>query len=99
MRNNLGVGIVSMTVDPVNNDNNTNSNSTSYHRSMVSILFPNYRTSRQQSFLNDEFEDCPSDVSSGEGSGEVRPVGRTCGSLADKIFHVAYIVARFLQDI
>ena len=70
MRNNLGVGIVCMTTNPVNNDNNTNGSST-YHRSMISILFPNYIRSRQQSFLNDEFEDCPSDVSSGEGYGEV----------------------------
>ena len=65
MRNNLSVGIVCMTID----DDDTDQNATSIQNSWVSILFPNYRKSRYR-FLNEEDEICPGEVSS-EGYGEV----------------------------
>ena len=65
MRNNLSVGIVCMTID----DDDTDQNATSKQNPWVSILFPNYRRSRH-SLLNEEDEICPGEVSS-EGYGEV----------------------------
>ena len=74
MRNNLSVGIVCMTVDlgsSNNNSNNTSMQNTASSLSVVPLLFPNYGRSRSYSAMNDEFENCPNEVTSGEGYGEV----------------------------
>ena len=75
IRNNLSVGIVCMTVysgsSSNNNSNNTFIQKTASSLSVVSVLFPNYGRSRSYSAVNDEFENCPNEVTSGEGYGEV----------------------------
>ena len=72
MRNNLSVGIVCMTVDATESDANvTNGTDTFYRKSIVSKLFPNYRRSRQKFTTNNDFENCPNEVSCGAGYGEV----------------------------
>ena len=71
MRNNLSVGIVCMTVDSGSSSNNDSIQNATSSRSIVSVLFPNYRRSRGYSPMNDEFENCPNEVTSGEGYGEV----------------------------
>ena len=75
MRNNLSVGIVCMTVDSGsnsnNNSNNTSTQNAAFSLSIVSVLFPNYGRPLSYSAMNDEFENCPNEVTSGEGYGEV----------------------------
>ena len=74
MRNNLSVGIVCMTIDSGTSSNNSNNASIQYaasSRSVVSVLFPNYGRSGGHSALNDEFENCPNEITSDGGYGEV----------------------------
>ena len=75
MRNNLSVGIVCMTVDSGsssnNNSNNTSTQNSAFSLSVVSVLFPNHGRSRSYSAMNDAFENCPNEVTSDEGYGEV----------------------------
>ena len=73
MRNNLSVGIVCMTIDPedTTTGNDTSQNSSIHQKSWVSVMFPDYRRSRGHTFLNDEPDDCPGELSS-DGFGEVR---------------------------
>ena len=74
MRNNLSVGIVCMTVDSggsSNNSNNASIQKAASSLSVVSLLFPNYGRSQGHSALNDEFENCPNEITSDGGYGEV----------------------------
>ena len=89
MRNNLSVGIVCMTVDlgssSNNSSNNTFTQNSAFSLSIVSVLFPNYGRPRGHSAMNDEFENCPNEITSDEGYGEV-----------NLMFFVGKIVLNFL---
>ncbi len=73
MRNNLSVGIVCMTVDPVRNDNTSNNASSSGYPgsgSLLPVLFPNYARSRSRWAVHEDEDTCPQDTSD-SGYGEV----------------------------
>ena len=75
MRNNLSVGIVCMMVDSGSNSNNNSNNASTQKHSLFTIdcfcAISQLRKARSYSAMNDQFENCPKEVTSDEGYGEV----------------------------